>query len=161
MKAFSVFHFVPSASRLGLGKMFGEDRAGTVDQTWPKGYSLPYNVFSKKNCGFGLSNVAIACGLAGHRSTGGRWWGTDLASRVFFLSFLYLLNCLYYNPWVFSHFFSSSSLLPTGGAEGSEWAAGGCLVIQHKDISSFASNTLSMQLSHVFPESFPSPHNDF
>lgn len=58
IKAFSVFHSAPSVSRLGLGKMSGEDGAGTVDHNWPC-HSLPYNVvLSNKIRGFGPSNVA-------------------------------------------------------------------------------------------------------
>lgn len=54
---------VPSASRLGLRKMFGVDRGGTVDQKSPKGYFLPYSIVpSNKTCAFGLSSTAAAGG---------------------------------------------------------------------------------------------------
>lgn len=81
IKAFSVFHSAPSASRLGLRKMFGVDRDGTVDQHSPKGYFLPYNAVPRnKTCVFDLSYKAVAWGLAW--STGGRRCVTDFASLV-------------------------------------------------------------------------------
>lgn len=103
IKAFSVFHSAPSASKLGLRKIFGVDRDGTVNQNSSNRYFLLYNaVPSNKTCAFDLSYTAVAWRLAW---SGGRCCVTDFTSLVHLIYFLHFLNCLYYNLSFFSVLF--------------------------------------------------------
>lgn len=64
-------------------KRLGGETHGTADPNWPKGYSVPYSIMLGNICGmlgeFGLSKVALAQGVTGHWSAGGRWWGIAFA----------------------------------------------------------------------------------
>lgn len=61
----------PQASRPRLGESLGGDTAGVAKPNWPEGCCVPRNVvLHNKAWAFGLSEVAIAWGLAGHGSAG-------------------------------------------------------------------------------------------
>jgi len=71
------------AGRVGMHKKMGGDSAGTSDPSWPKEYSIPYNVLNNKNQGRCLQLFPSNCyawwspaflGVAEHLPPDGKWW---------------------------------------------------------------------------------------
>jgi len=130
VKAFSASHSTPLVSRLGLHKKLTGDTAGTDDPSWPKGYSMAYDVMlTLKREGKKKEPLWVVepC------FPGDGWTPACRGEAVNeFLIFLclcewllfYLLICLFLSHG-FSHFYPSDSLPhPTR----KEWVSG-CLML--------------------------------
>lgn len=81
----------------------------------------------KKRVGFLAYKVDAVWRQAGLQTACGRWWTTSFALLVFFSpSFLYLLSCMNFDLWVFSHLLLLLSLIPLQAGQRcvSEWLCG-------------------------------------
>lgn len=83
IKVFSLSHSAPTVSRLGVDKRLGGNAAGTADPTDAR--DIPYHMTSHSALKLegSFAGVAIAQGLAGHRSA-------DSERLLLHLTFFYL-----------------------------------------------------------------------
>jgi len=119
-------------------KKMGGSTARTADPSWPKGYSIPYDVMLSTQTGDSRLGGCNRCSRMGWVWVSG-WWAIALCITRFVYSiiivvtiiiispFAVLLNCLYLNPRVLLFFPFSSPSHRCG--ERSERMAAWCLVV--------------------------------